>query len=53
MLKKLPIIVPLVIALEQMPGYEKFMTDLVTQKRLVTFEDADRLHHCSLLLQDP
>ena len=30
-----------------MPGYAKFMKDLVTKKRSVTFEDDDRLQHCS------
>ena len=43
MLKQLSINVPLVEALEQMPGYAKFIKDLVTKKRLVTFEDDDRL----------
>ena len=42
MLKQLSINVPLVVALEQMPGYAKFMKDLVTKKRSVTFEDDDR-----------
>ena len=42
-LKQLCINVPLVEALEQMPGYAKFMKDLVTNKRLVTFEDDDRM----------
>ena len=37
MLKQLSINVPLVEALEQMPGYAKFMKDLVTKKRSVTF----------------
>ena len=41
MLKQLSINVPLVEALEQMPGYAKFMKDLVTKKRSVTFEDDD------------
>ena len=36
-------------ALEQMPGYAKFMKDLVTKKRSVTFEDNDRLQHCSAI----
>ena len=49
MLKQLSINVPLVEALEQMPGYVKFMKDLVTKKRLVTFEDDDRLQHCSVI----
>ena len=46
MLKQLSFNVPLVEALEQMPSYAKFMKDLVTKKRLVTFEDDDRLQHC-------
>uniref|UniRef100_M1DIZ9 Integrase core domain containing protein n=1 Tax=Solanum tuberosum TaxID=4113 RepID=M1DIZ9_SOLTU len=36
-------------ALEQMPGYAKFMKDLVTKKRDVSFEDDDRLQHCSAI----
>ena len=47
--KQLSINVPLVEALEQMPGYAKFMKDLVTKKRSVTFEDDDRLQHCSAI----
>ena len=47
MLKKLSINVPLVEALEQMPGYAKFMKDLVTKKRSVTFDDDNRWQHCS------
>ena len=43
MLKQLSINVPLVEALEQMPGYAKFMKDLVTKKRSVTFEDDDKV----------
>ena len=43
MLKKLSINVPLVEDLEQMPGYAKFMKDMVTKKRSVTFKDYDRL----------
>ena len=49
MLKQLSINVPLVEALEQMSGYAKFMKDLVTKKRSVTFEDDDRLQHCSAI----
>uniref|UniRef100_M1DZG5 Integrase core domain containing protein n=1 Tax=Solanum tuberosum TaxID=4113 RepID=M1DZG5_SOLTU len=33
--------------IEQMPGYEKFMKDMVTKKRSVSFEDDDRLQHYS------
>ena len=49
MLKHLSINVPLVEDLEQMPGYAKLMKDLVTKKRSVTFEDDDRLQHCSAI----
>ena len=49
MLKQLSINVPLVEALEQMPGYAKFMKYLVTKKRSVTLEDDDRLEHCSAI----
>ena len=49
MLKQLSINVPLVEALEQMLAYEKFMNDLVTKKRSVTFKDDDRLQHCSAI----
>ena len=52
MLKQLSINVPLVEALEQMPGFAKFMKDLVTNKRSLTFKDDDRLQHCSAMLQD-
>ena len=31
------------------PGYVKFMKDLVTKKRSVTFEDDDRMQHCSAI----
>ena len=49
MLKQLSINVPLIEALEQMPGYAKFMKDMVTKKRSVSFEDDDRLQHCSAI----
>ena len=49
MLKKLSINVLLVEALEQMPGYVKFMKDMVTKKRQVTFEDDDSMQHCSAI----
>ena len=32
-----------------MSGYAKFMKDLVTKKRSVTFEDDDRMQHCSAI----
>ena len=49
MLKQLSINVPLVEALEQNPGYAKFMKNLVTKKRSFTFEDDDRMQHCSAI----
>ena len=49
MLKLLSIIVPLVEALEQMLGYAKFITDLVRNKRSVTFEDDNRMQqYCAI-----
>ena len=48
-LKQLSVNVPLVEALEQMTCYAKFMKDLVTKKRSVTFEDDDRMQHCSVI----
>ena len=32
-----------------MPGYAKFMKDMVTKKRSVTFEDDGRLQHFSVI----
>ena len=49
MLKKLSINVPFVEVLEQMPDYTKFMKYQVTKKRSVTFEDDDRMQHCSAI----
>ncbi|KAK4706282.1 hypothetical protein R3W88_034166 [Solanum pinnatisectum] len=49
MLKQFSINVPLIEALEQMLGYAKFMNDMVTKKRVMSFEDDDRLQHCSAI----
>ncbi|XP_069150260.1 uncharacterized protein [Solanum lycopersicum] len=49
MLKNLSINVHLVEALDKMPGYAKFMKDLVTKKRSVTFEGDDRMQNCSCI----
>ena len=49
MLKQLSINVPLIEALEQVLGYAMLKKDLVTKKRSVTFEDDDRLKHCSAI----
>ena len=47
MLKKLSINVPLVEALEQMPGYANFMKDLVKKKRSVTLR---MMIECSIVV---
>ena len=44
MLKKLPINVLLIETFNQMTGTTNFMKDMVTKKRLVSFEDDDRTH---------
>ena len=49
MLKQLSINLPLVEALEQTPGYAKFMKDVVTKKRSVTFDDDERMEHYSAI----
>ncbi|PHT31519.1 hypothetical protein CQW23_27856 [Capsicum baccatum] len=49
MLKQITINVPLVETLEQMPGYAKFMKDLLTKKQAVSYELADNVHHCSVI----
>ena len=49
MLKQLSINVPMVEALEQMSGYVNFMKDLATKKRSATFEDDDKMQHCSAI----
>ena len=32
-----------------MPGYAKFMKDMVRKNKLVSFEDDDRIQHCSAI----
>ncbi|XP_069146041.1 uncharacterized protein [Solanum lycopersicum] len=49
MLKHLSINVPLIEALEQMTDYAKFMNDIVTKKRSVSFEDYHRMQHCNTI----
>ncbi|XP_016581154.1 uncharacterized protein LOC107878593 [Capsicum annuum] len=36
-------------ALKQMPGYAKFMKDLMTMKRVVIYELEEILHHCNVI----
>ncbi|KAF3654551.1 hypothetical protein FXO37_16422 [Capsicum annuum] len=45
MLKELSVNIPLVEALEKMPGYAKFMKDLVIRKRTVSYNPANNVHH--------
>ncbi|PHT40145.1 hypothetical protein CQW23_18999 [Capsicum baccatum] len=49
MLKQLTINVPLVEALEQMPGYAKFMKDILTKKWAASYDLADNVHYCSAI----
>lgn len=49
MLKQLWINVPLIEELEQIPGYAKLMKYLVTKKRAVSFEEDEKLQHCSVI----
>ncbi|XP_070017964.1 uncharacterized protein [Nicotiana sylvestris] len=50
MMKSLSINVPLVEALEQMPGYAKFMKDLVTKKRSMDCETIKMTHQVSVIV---
>ncbi|XP_070022317.1 uncharacterized protein [Nicotiana sylvestris] len=50
MMKSLSINVPLVEALEQIPGYAKFMKDLVTKKRSMDCETIKTTHQVSTIV---
>ncbi|XP_070019986.1 uncharacterized protein [Nicotiana sylvestris] len=50
MMKTLSINVPLVEALEQMPGYAKFIKDLVTKKRSMDCETIKMTHQVSVIV---
>ncbi|XP_070020763.1 uncharacterized protein [Nicotiana sylvestris] len=50
MMKSLSINVPLVEALEQMPGYAKFMKDLVTKQRSMDCETIEMTHQVSAIV---
>ncbi|XP_070010531.1 uncharacterized protein [Nicotiana sylvestris] len=50
MMKNLSINVPLVEALEQIPGYAKFMNDLVTKKRSMNCETIKMTHQVSAIV---
>ncbi|XP_047256160.1 uncharacterized protein LOC124888920 [Capsicum annuum] len=48
-LKQLTINLPLVEALKQIPGYAKFMKDLVTKKQTVSYDIVDNLYHYGVI----
>ncbi|XP_049357262.1 uncharacterized protein LOC125821949 [Solanum verrucosum] len=48
--KTLSINIPLVEALLEMPGYAKFMKELVTKKRSLDFETIEVSHSCSAIM---
>ena len=49
--KKLHINIPFADALEQMPGYVKFMKDILSKKRrLLDFETVNLTRECSAIL---
>ncbi|XP_070014900.1 uncharacterized protein [Nicotiana sylvestris] len=50
MMKSMSINVPLVEALEQMPGYAKFMKELVTKKRSMNCETIKMTHQMSAIV---
>ncbi|KAK4723774.1 hypothetical protein R3W88_026553 [Solanum pinnatisectum] len=50
MFKTLSINLPLVEALLEMPGYAKFMKELVTKKRILDFETIEVSHSCSAIM---
>ena len=39
----------LIVSLEKMCGYAYFIKDMVTKKRSVSFQDDDRMQHCSAI----
>lgn len=49
MLKELSVNILLVESFEKMPGYVKFMKDLVNNKWMVSFEPVDNMNHCSAI----
>ncbi|XP_015164452.1 uncharacterized protein [Solanum tuberosum] len=48
--KKLSINLPLVEALLEMPGYAKFIKELVTKKRILDYETIEVPHSCSAIV---
>ncbi|XP_019267284.1 PREDICTED: uncharacterized protein LOC109244617 [Nicotiana attenuata] len=50
MLNQISVTMPFVEALVKMPGYAKFMKDLVTKKKNVNFETVKVTHQCSAII---
>nr|XP_016457497.1 PREDICTED: uncharacterized protein LOC107781324 [Nicotiana tabacum] len=50
MMSQITIIVPFVEAVEKIPGYAKFMKDLVTKKKCINFETVKVTHQCSAII---
>lgn len=44
--KELSVKIYLFEAIEKIPSYAKFIKELVTKKRLLSYEDIGGLHHC-------
>ncbi|XP_047250051.1 uncharacterized protein LOC107876709 [Capsicum annuum] len=49
MLKELLVNIQLIEALEKMPGYAKFMKNLSTKKRLVSYEPVNNIHYYNVV----
>lgn len=49
MVKQLSLNISLVEELEKILGYAKFTIDLVKEKRIISFELVNNLHHCSAI----
>lgn len=49
MLMDLSLNIPLLEALEQIPGYGKFMKEFVIKKRVLSFDDVGVLHYYSFI----
>lgn len=49
-MSQITIIVPFVEAVEKIPGYAKFMKDLVTKKKCINFETVKVTHQCSAII---
>lgn len=52
-LKHMTVNMPLVEALELMSCYAKFMKNIVTKKRTMSYEPVDNIHHCNAISMRP